>query len=352
MKLTKKCDYKFYKISLHTKHHILAENIIEFLNYTKDYKLEVHDVLFCFNCALNMIFLCLKNRKVEESFENGIKIEEVYLRVSHYEIFLFKAYEINYLKSFYGFNQKYYCKNLTTSKPDDINVTNNTDLNRDDFFYLENFNKLSQRLIEFIEIELKNQKNMYKISRRTLHYSNRFDYVTQEVVPAEKPLNGILLELIKLVRTTLAEYGYLINGSIDQVTINEYRPGQGIGFHIDAHRGFGDFIIIVSLNSDICFELRKSAFEFCYFKKYIHVRKDSLLFLKGDLRYEYEHGIVPRKIDVVDDEVINRGTRYSITLRKARKSENMFECCCKDKKKCDLIDTNLQKNNLPNKLNF
>ena len=38
--------------------------------------------------------------------------------------------------------------------------------------------------------------------------------------------------------------------------------------------------------------------------------------MQGEARYEWKHAIAPRKRDVIDGMVIERGRRVSLTLRK------------------------------------
>ncbi|KAF4728167.1 Alkylated DNA repair protein alkB 8, partial [Perkinsus olseni] len=44
----------------------------------------------------------------------------------------------------------------------------------------------------------------------------------------------------------------------DQLTINEYTPGDGIAFHVDTHSAFEGPIVILSIAGGIVLEFRKS----------------------------------------------------------------------------------------------
>jgi hypothetical protein len=48
----------------------------------------------------------------------------------------------------------------------------------------------------------------------------------------------------------------------------------------------------------------------------ILLRPGDILVLSGPARYLWEHGIAARDMDIVGDEMVVRGTRISVTLRK------------------------------------
>ena len=113
----------------------------------------------------------------------------------------------------------------------------------------------------------------------------------------------------------------------DQLTVNEYRPGQGIASHVDTHSAFGGTLLSLSLGSGVVMEFRRApragaagaadggggdgAIE------RIWLPARSLLVLEGEARYAWQHGIPCRHTDRVDDTIVPRGTRVSLTLREA-----------------------------------
>lgn len=101
---------------------------------------------------------------------------------------------------------------------------------------------------------------------------------------------------------------------INQMTVNEYRKGEGIGSHIDTPSAFGDGLMSLSLNSGIVMEFRNKEKRV---KKLIYLPARSLLLLSGPARYEWEHHIVTRTTDTHNGEVKPRGLRISLTLRTA-----------------------------------
>jgi len=103
---------------------------------------------------------------------------------------------------------------------------------------------------------------------------------------------------------------------INQVTINEYTPGQGIGSHVDTLTAFEDGLLIITLNGGIVMEFRKVGTT-NNVKKLVYLPPRSLILLSGDARYKWEHMIVSRSTDTVDGKVLPRKLRVSLTLRTA-----------------------------------
>ena len=106
------------------------------------------------------------------------------------------------------------------------------------------------------------------ISRRVRHFGARFDYASLSSAAGDTcvPISGLLLELCKRVATVpcdcggddapsgscvVSEGGFSRCAQPDQVTLNEYLPGQGISCHCDTHSPFGDVICSLSLCSGV-----------------------------------------------------------------------------------------------------
>jgi alkylated DNA repair dioxygenase AlkB len=104
---------------------------------------------------------------------------------------------------------------------------------------------------------------------------------------------------------------------LNQLTVNEYKRGQGIGAHIDTKSAFDDGLISISLGSDSVMEFQKENENGKQLKKLLHLPPRSLLLMSGPTRYEWSHQIVTRMTDCVDGVVIPRKTRVSLTLRTA-----------------------------------
>lgn len=121
---------------------------------------------------------------------------------------------------------------------------------------------------------------------------------------------------------------------LNQITVNEYKPGEGIGCHVDTLHAFSDGIMSISLGGDCVMEFRLPTSEYSLdnhdrtsnaaskptryiLKKLVHLPPRSLLLMSGPARYDWEHMIVSRMSDVVEGEFLPRRTRVSITLRTA-----------------------------------
>ena len=104
---------------------------------------------------------------------------------------------------------------------------------------------------------------------------------------------------------------------LNQLTINEYTPGQGIGSHVDTPSAFSDGLISLSLNSDVVMEFRRVGGTKSIDRKLVHLPRRSLVLMSGPARYEWEHMIVGRVTDTVNGVVLPRGRRVSLTLRTA-----------------------------------
>jgi alkylated DNA repair dioxygenase AlkB/ubiquinone/menaquinone biosynthesis C-methylase UbiE len=183
------------------------------------------------------------------------------------------------------------------------------------------------------------------VRRRVQHYGYVFDYETADVLRDRQPANAacppmpaIPDETVTLLlsdyidrsvqegrgwqalagvveRTRLHEFeGEKRFPDINQMTVNEYRTGEGIGSHIDTPSAFDDGLMSLSLNSGIVMEFRDTKSEQ---KKLVYLPARSLLLLTGPARYEWEHHIVTRRTDTHNGVVKPRGLRVSLTLRTA-----------------------------------
>jgi alkylated DNA repair dioxygenase AlkB/SAM-dependent methyltransferase len=110
---------------------------------------------------------------------------------------------------------------------------------------------------------------------------------------------------------------------LNQITLNKYDPGDGIGSHVDTPSAFGDGLISISLNGGIVMEFRKVGGEGEGSKKLVYLPPRSLLLMSGPARYEWEHMIVTRTTDTHNGIVIPRSLRISLTMRTALDLEGL-----------------------------
>ena len=125
---------------------------------------------------------------------------------------------------------------------------------------------------------------------------------TEFVVPAE---NG------DESKSTLKRFS-----DLNQITVNVYEPGEGIGSHVDTPSAFDDGLISLSLNGGVVMEFRKHG-SADKTKKLVFLPPRSLLLMSGPARYEWEHMIVTRMTDTHNGKVLPRSLRVSLTLRTA-----------------------------------
>jgi alkylated DNA repair dioxygenase AlkB len=152
-----------------------------------------------------------------------------------------------------------------------------------------------KELISFINTQEWNST----ISRRVQHYGYEYGYFPPYEVKLTKPIPEIFMKYIRI-----------INPEFNQVIVNEYEPGQGIGKHTDHKTHFGDMIVSISLLSatTITFSDRK-------YTEDIYVQPRTQVIMEGDARWKFTHQIPARKSDKIGEETIPRGKRISVTFR-------------------------------------
>ena len=150
------------------------------------------------------------------------------------------------------------------------------------------------------------------MQRRVQHYGYKFDYQTKNIDITEKigELPDFCDPFIKKLKEAMPH-------PPDQLTINEYHPGQGIRKHVDTHSAFEDGIASLSLSSAVVFEMRHPIDE--NKRKSLLIKPRTLLIMTKESRYLWYHLIAARKTDLVRGELVERkGTRISLTFRKVR----------------------------------
>ncbi|KAG8584701.1 hypothetical protein GDO81_004726 [Engystomops pustulosus] len=196
-------------------------------------------------------------------------------------------------------------------------------------------------LLDSIQWETDNSNQKSLKHRRVKHYGYEFRYDNNNV-DKDQPLPGGLPKFCNVLLDRCVAQG-LIQNMPDQLTVNQYEPGQGIPPHIDTHSAFEDEIISLSLGSEIVMDFRHPDGTCVP----VMVPQRSLLVMSGESRYLWTHGITPRKFDVIQvsegqsvgtvsgntDELTlsKRGTRTSFTFRKIRHGS----CKCAFPSVCD-----------------
>lgn len=161
------------------------------------------------------------------------------------------------------------------------------------------------------------------LKRQVQHYGYKYDYKTTKVDKIKEKLPEWSLDPI--IKRAIKKG--LIKEMPDQLIINKYEPGEGIGAHTDSNV-FGDTIISTSLQSPTTFEYVGRKDTPYLGKKYLlWLEPRSLLIMQGDARWKFTHSMPANKFDYVKDGVavpyadrqgakkVARGTRISMTFR-------------------------------------
>jgi len=176
--------------------------------------------------------------------------------------------------------------------------------------YIPDFISLEEsfKLIDYIE----NQPWSSELNRRVQHYGYRYSYKSRNldfsshVLEIEQPFVGLL----DILTYELSELG--LKTRPNQVIVNEYEIGQGITWHIDSEKSFDDNIFIISLLSDCIIKLEhqktKEQLE-------VFIKRNSLLCLTKESRYDWRHTIPSTKSFVFKGEKFMRARRLSLTCR-------------------------------------
>ena len=150
------------------------------------------------------------------------------------------------------------------------------------------------------------------LKRRVQHYGYRYDYKARRVDRSDSL--GELPDWLQRLCKKLEADGRLPYVP-DQVIVNEYKTGQGIASHIDCESCFEDAIASLSLGSACIMEFKKKGKEKTT-KAEAWLAPRSLVVLEGAARYDWKHGIPPRKSDMWMDRKHPRGRRVSLTFRR------------------------------------
>jgi alkylated DNA repair dioxygenase AlkB len=132
--------------------------------------------------------------------------------------------------------------------------------------------------------------------RRVVSFGWRYDFAGQALRDSD-PIPFFLLPL----RQKAADFAGVPPESLEQILINEYGPGAGIGWHRDKPM-FQDVIAISLLAPCVLRLRRKHGTEWERASRDIRAR--SAYLLRGPIRRDWEHSIPP-----VDQ------LRYSVTFR-------------------------------------
>ncbi|KDP28060.1 hypothetical protein JCGZ_19468 [Jatropha curcas] len=189
--------------------------------------------------------------------------------------------------------------------------------------------------------------------RRVQHYGYEFCYDIRNV--NTKQQLGELPSFVSPILERISLFPDLVNSAsliLDQLTVNEYPRGVGLSPHIDTHSAFAGLIFSLSLAGPCIMEFRRyldgswvpkaassndvkvENFDdgSNLIRRAIYLPPRSMLLLSREARYAWHHYIPHHKIDLVNDNVVNRGSRrVSFTFRKVQRGP----CQCEFPQYCD-----------------
>jgi len=177
----------------------------------------------------------------------------------------------------------------------------------DGLYYLPEYFSLAE--IEELVEHVDRQPWMDSLKRRVQHYGYIYDYRRRLV--DETMFIGQLPEWLARLSRRLYD-NQLSDVLADQVIVNEYHPGQGIAPHIDCEPCFGDTIISITLGGHCVMN-----FSHVETGEEVQVllESGSLIRMVGEARYQWKHGVSPRKYDVIGGQKVKRTRRISLTFR-------------------------------------
>ena len=153
-------------------------------------------------------------------------------------------------------------------------------------------------------IEAIDKREWHKLAtRRVQHDGYEFIYGQNNVNPNKKL--GPLPEWVQRVQSDLEVHTDKINGpgvGLDQLTINDYNPGDGIPPHTDAISPFEESFCAVSLLSGAVM-----AFKNPQDGKTVHIyfpARAAMIF-SGEGRLVWTHAIACRKLDRIDGKLVS-----------------------------------------------
>ena len=174
--------------------------------------------------------------------------------------------------------------------------------------FLEGFLNLEQQAYCVQRIDAADGEWRNDLSRRVQHYGWRYDYKARAITP-DMHL-GALPDWLAQVAQKLYDETGLFERVPEQVIVNEYLPGQGISTHID-HPGFGPTVCMVSLLDDWEMDFSEDWKD----KTPALLKQGSCVLLTGPSRSVWQHGIAPRKSDLLENGRRARKRRLSMTFR-------------------------------------
>lgn len=174
-------------------------------------------------------------------------------------------------------------------------------------FLCESFIDAATESALLIFLNLEPWSNVLK--RRVIHYGFKYDYKMRKALEPTLPIPDTCRKVAERLtaHSELYKIGCRFPQTFDQLIVNEYVPGQGIGAHIDSPV-FGNCIASVSLGAGIVMRFERAGHAPCD----LWLPRRSVVVLTGDARHFWTHAIAPIKSDKNHGL---RSRRVSLTFR-------------------------------------
>jgi alkylated DNA repair dioxygenase AlkB len=150
-----------------------------------------------------------------------------------------------------------------------------------------------------------------ELTRRLQQHGYRYDYKNGILVSSSYV--GPLPDWAQSLAKRLYRDGLMARVP-DQLTVNEYEPGQGLTGHVDCVTCFGDTLATFSLGSSYVMEFTHTQTQET---REILLSPGSVLVLQGEARYVWQHSVAHRKIDKYQGKEFIRTRRVALTFREA-----------------------------------
>jgi alkylated DNA repair dioxygenase AlkB len=155
----------------------------------------------------------------------------------------------------------------------------------------------------------------------TQHYGYTYNYRSKSIDKLHDKTQPIP-EWIEVFVDRMIENKY-ISIRPDQVIINRYMPGEGMGAHIDRVNLFKEKIFSIGLGGSCKMIFKKPLYVYSSEDEYVYqLVPKTLLIMEGDARYKYTHEIPAARFDYYRVSLLTakrkrvaRTTRYLITFR-------------------------------------
>lgn len=143
----------------------------------------------------------------------------------------------------------------------------------------------------------------YRGNRRIVSYGYRYDYADRALRKSEA-----MPDFLSRLREIASQFSGIAEDKLEQALVTEYAPGAGIGWHRD--KPMFDDVVALSFLAPCVLRLRRQDGT-GWQRRSIEIAPRSGYLLRGAVRSDWEHSIVPMEV-----------LRYSVTFRSFRPDYN------------------------------